>query len=102
MTIQDVAEHLGVSWDVVKDIQKRYLTRRFSKPKLGNLKRIAIDEISVGKGHRYLTVVLNLDSGEVVFVGQGKGGNALKPFWVRLRHSHARIEAEEDLGSDRD
>jgi len=93
MTIQDVAEHLGVSWDVVKDIQKRYLTRRFSKPKLGKLKRMAIDEISVGKGHRYLTVVLNLDTGAVVFVGQGKGGNALKPFWIRLRHSHARIEA---------
>ena len=26
MTIQDVAEHLGVSWDVIKDIQKRYLS----------------------------------------------------------------------------
>ena len=25
MTIKDVADHLGVSWDVVKDIQKRYL-----------------------------------------------------------------------------
>jgi transposase len=93
MTIQDVAEHLGIGWDVIKDIQKRYLTRRFSKPKLGKIKRIAIDEISVGKGHRYLTVVLNLDSGAVVFVGQGKGGDALEPFWTRLRHAHARIEA---------
>lgn len=93
MTIQDVAKHLGVSWDVIKDIQKRYLRRRFSKPKLGKLKRIAIDEISVGKGHRYLTVVMNLNSGAVVFVGQGKGGDALEPFWTRLRHAHARIEA---------
>src|SRR3954447_24346608 len=63
MTIRDVAKHLGVSWDVIKDIQKRDLSRRFAKPKLKHLRRIAIDEISIAKGHRYLTIVLDLDSG---------------------------------------
>jgi transposase len=57
------------------------------------LKRIAIDEISVGRGHRYLTVVLDLNSGAVVFVGEGKGADALNPFWKRLKASRARIEA---------
>ena len=28
MTIQDVAHHLNVSWDTIKDIQKRYLWRQ--------------------------------------------------------------------------
>jgi transposase len=93
MTILDVARHLGVSWDVVKDIQKRDLSRRYSRPKLKRLRRIAIDEIAVGKGHRYLTVVLDLESGAVVFVGDGKGGDALKPFWRRLRRCKARIAA---------
>jgi transposase len=93
MTILDVARHLGVSWDVVKDIQKRDLSRRYAKPKLKNLRRIAIDEIAVGKGHRYLSVVLDLKSGAVVFVGDGKGGDALKPFWKRLRRCQAKIEA---------
>jgi transposase len=92
-TIQDVARHLGVGWDIVKDIQKRDLTRRFSRPRLVDVRRIAIDEISVGKGHRYLTVVLDLDSGAVVHVGQGKGGEALRAFWKRLRSSGARVEA---------
>ena len=93
MTIRDVAMHLGVGWDVVKDIQKRDLSRRFAKPKLKHLRHIAIDEIAVAKGHRYLTVVLDLDSGAVVFVGDGKGADALKPFWKRLRPSGAKIEA---------
>jgi transposase len=93
MTIQDVAQHLQVGWDIVKDIQKRYLTRRFSKPRLLDVRRIAIDEISVGKGHRYLTVVLDLDSGAVVHVGEGKGGEALRAFWKRLRSSGAKVEA---------
>ena len=92
-TIQDVADHLEVSWDIVKDIQKRHLVRKYSKPKLKNLKEIAIDELSIGKGHRYITVVLNLRSGAVVFVGDGKGAEALTPFWKRLRASHARVRA---------
>jgi transposase len=93
MTILDVARHLGVSWDIIKDIQKRDLSRRYAKPKLKDLRQIAIDEIAIAKGHRYVTVVLNLESGAVVFVGDGKGADALKPFWKRLRGSKAKIEA---------
>jgi transposase len=93
MTIRDAARHLGVSWDVVKDLQKRDLSRRYARPRLKHLRHIAIDEIAVAKGHRYLTVVMDLDSGAVVFVGDGKGAGALKPFWKRLRPSKAVIEA---------
>ena len=92
MTIRAAAEHLGVGWDVIKDIQKRDLHRRFARPKLGRLRRIAIDEIAVGR-RRFLTVVLDLDSGAAVFVGDGKGGDALKPFWRRLRRTRAKVEA---------
>ena len=79
MTIRDVAVHLNVGWDVIKDIQKRDLSRRFAKVKLKRLRRIAVDEIAVAKGHRYMTIVMDLDSGAVVFVGDGKGADALKP-----------------------
>lgn len=93
MTIQDVARHLSISWDVIKDIQKRQLQRKFSGPKLSDLTRLAIDEISIGKGHRYVTVVLDIDSGAVVYVGEGKGSDALNPFWRRLLRSGATIQA---------
>jgi transposase len=83
----------GVSWDVIKDTQKRDLGRRFAKAKLKHLRHIAIDEISIAKGHRYLTVVMDLDSGAVVFVGDCKGAKALLAFWKRLRGSKAKIEA---------
>jgi len=93
MTIKDVAIHLGVSGDVVKEIQKRFLHKHFDKPKLKHVTQIAIDEISTGKGHRYVTIVLDLASGAVLYVGPGKGADALAAFWRRLRASHARIEA---------
>lgn len=93
MTMLDLAHLLQLSWHTVKDIQKRHFRKHFSRPRLKGLKRIAIDEISVGRGHRYLTVVLDLDSGAVVFVGVGKGASALNPFWKRLKSSKARIQA---------
>lgn len=92
-TVLDVALHLGLSWDVVKHIRKRALQRRYARPQLSGLRQLAIDEICVGGGRRFLTVVLDLVSGAVVFVGDGKGSDSLIPFWQRLKRSRARIEA---------
>jgi transposase len=93
MTIQAVAQHLGCHWDTVKEIQREHLQRQYAKPPLKHLRYLAIDEISIGKRSRFLTVVLDLESGRVVFVGKGKGADALLPFWRRLKASHARIRA---------
>ena len=93
MTIQDVAQHLDISWDVIKDIVKDDLQHRFARPQLKHLRQIAVDEICIGSRHRYLTIVLDLESGAVVHVGRGKGGEALEAFWKRLRRSGAKVEA---------
>jgi len=84
MTISDVAKHLGLSWDLVKSIQKRHLEKKYANPDIRQLKRIAIDEIYIGE-RGYLTIVLDVVSGAVVFVGDGKGSDALEPFWKKLR-----------------
>jgi transposase len=93
MTIKHVAEHLKTSWDTVKEIQRTHLQRHYARPRLAHLRKLAIDEIATRKGHVYMTVVLDLDSGVVVFVGDGKGADSLLPFWKRLRASRARIQA---------
>jgi len=93
MTIKDVAETLCVTWDVVKEIKKAYLRKHFSKPSLKDVKYLAIDEICIGKGHRYVTLVLDLETGAVLFVGEGKSANSLVPFWRRLKRNRARIQA---------
>jgi transposase len=93
MTPQDVSRHLDISWDVANDIQKRRLGKKFARPKLKRLKEIAIDEIYLGSKKKYITLVLDLNSGAVVFVGDGKGQDALKPFWKRLKSSGAKIKA---------
>jgi transposase len=92
-TTAHAAEHLGVSWDTIRDIEARHLGKKYSKPRLKQLKQIAIDEIYLGKSVKFLTVVLDLDTGAIVYVGQGKGAEALGKFWKRLRGSKAKIEA---------
>lgn len=93
MTIKDVAQHLGVSWDIVKDIQKRHLAKHYAKPALKDVRQIAIDEICVGRGYRFLTLVLDLESGAILFVGKGKKAESLRPFWRRVRAAKAKIKA---------
>ena len=92
-TIRDVAEHLQVGWDLVQGIQKRSLSRRFRGVKRKHLRQIAIDEIALGRGHRSRTVVLDLKSGAVVFVGEGQGAEALPPFGKRRKRCSAKMEA---------
>lgn len=93
MTIKDVADLLRVTWDVIKEIKKNDLRRRFANPSLKDVQRIAIDEICIGKGHRYVTLVMNLDSGAIIYVGDGKSAESLVPFWKRLGRRRHRIEA---------
>jgi transposase len=73
MTIQDVAKTVGLSWDIVKSTQKESLQKKYGKPDIKELKAIAIDEIAIEKGHKYLTIVADLKRGAVVYVGDGKG-----------------------------
>jgi transposase len=93
MTLSEVANHLNVSWDVVKEIHKRHLARKYGNPSLKHLKNIAIDEIYNGKKKKYLTIVLNLETGAVVFVGKGKGTEALSPFWKKLGRRKKKLKS---------
>lgn len=93
MTIRDTAQYLGVGEGMVRSIDKSYLQKTFGKPRLRDLEVIAIDEIYVGQKNKFFTIVIDWRSGAIVFVGEGKGQDALKPFWRRLRSSKAKIKA---------
>ncbi|MFT5525906.1 MAG: transposase, partial [Pirellulaceae bacterium] len=93
MTIKDVADTLGVTWDVIKEIKKAYLLKHFARPSLKEVHHIAIDEICIGKGHRYKTLVMDLDTGAIIFVGSGKSAESLVPFWKRLGRRRRQIKA---------
>ena len=92
MTLQDVSNHLGVSWDTVKEIHSTYLERHYSPPSLEGIENIGIDEFAVRKGHVYKTIVVDLDSGRVLYVGDGKGAGALTKFWRKVKRKGIKIK----------
>jgi len=84
MTVSDVARHLGLDWKTVKNIDKLYLERDYGQPDYQGLRILAVDEISIRKGHRYLTVVMDYLSGRVVFVGKDRKSKTLERFFNQL------------------
>ena len=85
LCFRSIGLNLGASWDTIKEIQKEYLSNHFGKPELKDITKIAIDEISIGKAHKYITLVLGLDTGAVVFIGDGKGADRLDLLWEKLK-----------------
>ena len=93
MTVFDVARHLDMTWDTVKEIHVWALKKKFKRRKLGGLKYLGVDEIAVKRGHNYLTIVVDLESGQVVWVGKDRNSNSLGDFLERLRRSGAKVRA---------
>ena len=53
---------------------------------------IGIDEFAIRKGHVYKTIVVDLRSGRILYVGEGKGADALDGFWKRVKRKGIDIK----------
>jgi transposase len=68
MTILDVANHTGLSWDQIRLIDKRMLRKQYPGTIPDDLEILCIDEISIKKRHHYLTIIADYITGRVVKV----------------------------------
>lgn len=93
MTVADLAAVLGLSWNTVKTIIKNRLEKDYGRPRLRDLQRLSIDEIYLGRRQWFWTLVIDLDTGRIIWAAEGRGAEALRKFWPALRSSRARIQA---------
>jgi transposase len=84
LPIQAVADHLGLDWKTVKQIDHSFLETDFGQTDYTGLRILAVDEIAVRKGHRYLTVVIDYETGRVVWVGRDRKAETLKAFFAGM------------------
>ena len=86
-----VAELLRVAWRTVGRILTRVAEEAGQDiDRLEGLRRIGIDEISHRKGHRYLTVVVDHDTGRLVWAAPGHDEQTLEGFFDALGEDRAR------------
>src|SRR5690606_8341598 len=57
--------------------------------RLDGLRRIGIDEVAYRKGHRYLTVVVDHDTGRLVWAGKGRDKATVSAFFDALGDERA-------------
>jgi transposase len=94
MTVRDVAEHTRLHWATVKAIDRKRMKRNLPKEAdLRKLRYLGVDEVSVRRGHRYLTTVVDLETGRVVYVGEGRRTDSLEPFIRRLKRLGVELRA---------
>ena len=79
-SIKDTSRRTGLSWDVCKNIHKRYLQSTISFS-LGSSEFLAIDEFSIKKGHKYGTVVADIVTKRVIWVCEGKSNTEVSRFF---------------------
>lgn len=81
MTQKAAAKILHIADSTLSDMLHRTITRIRHGHRIRGLKCIGIDEISYCKGHKYATIVYDLDRSCVVWVGQGKGRETIDIFF---------------------
>jgi len=89
MTLTDVAEMAMINWRTAKRIDKKKLQERFKNLKKIHPTRIGVDEIAHEKGHKYLTIVRDLDAG-VIWVGEKRKEETLNQFFAELGKRESR------------
>jgi transposase len=79
-----VCQLTGLHWSTVRQIHQQALERKLAALPEAHPKRLVMDEFALFKGHRYATVVLDADNRQVLWVGEGRSREAIRPFFTWL------------------
>lgn len=75
-----VGEHDTRLWRVFK----HYVDKAVENIDISNVKNIAMDETSRTRGHKYVTIFIDMDTKRVIFVTTGKDSSVLQEFCLFL------------------
>jgi transposase len=84
MALTDVCKVMKIDWKTAREIDQYYTMLNLES--LDNIypKRIGIDEIAYQKGHKYLTIIRDLDLNKVIWIGLDRKEQTLDMFFEEL------------------
>lgn len=79
-----VAQRLNLSWDEIHAMMDRAVRRGLERRRAELVRYLGVDEKAFQKGHRYFTLVNDLDRGRVLYVAEDREETSLDGFWSTL------------------
>jgi len=89
MTLSDAAELLGIAPATAYRWDRAVLKAGLPPPKLDGLRILLIDEKMVRRRHGYVTLVMNGENGELLYMAEGKKKASLDGFFAMLSAEQA-------------
>ena len=86
----DVARHFQLDWKTVVHIVQRVVAEGLKQRRWKALHIIGIDEVSRKRGHRYLTLVYDLERHRLIWIGKDRRKETLDAFFHWLNRRRAR------------
>jgi len=89
----EVAGIFGTTWNVVCRSIRWVVDYGLAERNLDNIRSIGVDEVSLWKGHKYLTVVYQIDEGirRLLWVGRERTEQTLHGFFEMLGDERSRL-----------
>lgn len=84
-TISAVAKQFHLDWSTVKRLDKTQLQNVLRDADLHGVTHLIMDEFSIQKGHKYATSIMDADTHRIIWIGKGKRGVDVKPFFEMLQ-----------------
>jgi transposase len=76
-----VAEQLRLSWEEIHGIMERAVERGLARRQAEEIPQLGVDEKAFRKGHKYLTLVNDLQRNRVLYVAEDRQQSSLDGFW---------------------
>jgi transposase len=83
-TVLGACRLLRLSWDEVWGVMRRAVQRGFARKRQRIMPVIGVDEKAFKKGHKYMTVVCDLERATVEHVAEDRRSESLEAFWRSL------------------
>lgn len=83
-SLKQAANLLGLSWDQVHLIQKRAVERGLCSRELTRVSKVGIDEKSFLKGHKYASLMVDIEGARILDVVEGRTLEAANELWQRI------------------
>jgi transposase len=84
MNQTQVTRLMRIGWETVGKIITRVVAEKLPRGRLDGLALIGVDEVSYGADHKFLTSVLNHESGGIVWATEGRNAASLQAFFDQL------------------